>query len=323
MAQPVITVFGGTGFIGRHIIRRLAKEGAQIRVATRDVGKAHFLRPYGDIGQIQAFSYRQHPTQVFDEADVGRLLQGANAVINCVGILYPPSRQQSFEQVVHQFTAQLARQALKHEVQQFVQLSAIGADKTAKSLYAQAKGAAEEALRHNFPRASILAPSLVFGPEDDFFNRFARLARCLPVLPLIGGGHTRFQPAYVGDVADAVMAVLARSDSYGKRYELGGPRLYSLRRLLELVGEVTGRRVRFITIPFEIAKLQARLFELLPGAPLLTCDQVELLRHDNVVDAKALGFAELGISPTILESLLPLYLDQYRVGGRFRPVSRF
>ncbi len=315
MATQVVTVFGGSGFIGRHVVKRLAQQGWLVRVAVRRPSKAAFLQPLGDVGQITPL---RAPLQ--DDQAVGAALEGAGAAINLVGVLFERGKQ-SFEGVHKQGAGRLAEAAAAAGLKQLVQVSAIGADEAGDAKYARTKAAGEQAVRQAFPSAVILRPSVVFGPEDQFFNLFASMAMLSPVLPLVGGGRTRFQPVYVGDVADAVVKGLTDPDCAGKTYELGGPRVYSFRELLELMLEQIGRRRLLLPLPFWAAALEATVLERLP-TPLLTRDQVKLLRHDNVVAPDALTFADLGIWPTAVEAILPTYLDRFRRGGRFGLRSR-
>ena len=311
MHPSSVTIFGGTGFIGRAVVRRLAKLGCVIRIPTRDMDKALPLKPAGDVGQIVPFL-----SSLRSEASVAAAVAGADTVINLVGILFE-SGQNSFQSVHVETAARIARIAQRHNVKNFVHLSALGADGNASSAYARSKAAGEDAVRAFFPEAVILRPSIVFGPEDNFFNRFAALARFTPALPLIGGGATRFQPVYVGDVAEAVVAALTRPEARGQAYELGGPNVYSFRELMTLMlGEVRRKRC-LVTLPFGAAKLQASLLELLPN-PLLTRDQVELLKSDNILHPQhAKTLRDLGLTPTPLETILPTYMDAYRAGGRW------
>ncbi len=311
MTQTSSTVvFGGSGFLGRHVVRRLARLGGSIRIPTRDLDKALPLKTAGDVGQIVPFLSSPR-----GDAAVARTVAGADTVINLLGILY--ERGASTFQAVHvEAAARIARLAKENGVKNFVHVSALGADSASRSKYARSKAAGEEAIRAFFPEAIILRPSVVFGPEDLFFNRFASMARFLPVLPLIGGGETKFQPVYVGDVADAVVAALANPDARGQTYELGGPGVYSFRQLMEIILGAVRRRRCLLPLPWGLAKLEATFLELLPS-PLLTRDQVELLKVDNTLrDPKSLLFQDLGITPTALEIILPTYLDRFRAGGR-------
>lgn len=310
MAQRKVTIFGGSGFLGRHLVTRLARSGWSILLAERHPSRAHYLQPLGDVGQISAVAAR-----VQDEARVAEVVEGADAVVNLTGILYETGRQK-FDGVHHAGAANIAKAAAAAGAQRLVQVSAIGADPKAEAKYARSKGLGEEAVRQAFPEATILRPSIVIGPEDGFFNRFAEMARISPFLPLVGGGLTKFQPVYVGDVAQAIQMGLESDALSGQTYELGGPKAYSFKALLELMLEQIGRRRALLPLPFAIASLQATFLELLPVPPL-TRDQVRMLRSDNVVSADAKGFAELGITPCAVETVIPTYLDKYKPGGRF------
>ena len=316
MTTRVVTVFGGSGFIGRYVVKRLAQQGWFVRVAVRRPSRAAFLQPLGDVGQITPL---RAPLQ--DEGAVRDVLEGAEAAINLVGVLFERGKQ-SFEAVHLDGARRVAEAAAAAGVKHLVQISAIGAEATADAKYARTKGAAEQAVRQAFPAAVVLRPSIVFGPEDEFFNLFASMAQLSPALPLIGGGRTRFQPVYVGDVADAVARALTDPACAGKTYELGGPRVYSFRELLELMLRQIGRRRLLLPLPFWAATLEAAVLEWLP-TPLLTRDQVKLLRRDNVVSEGALTLADLGIRPTAVEVILPTYLDRFHKGGRFGLRSRF
>ncbi len=308
-----ITVFGGSGFIGRYVVKRVAAAQWVVRVAVRDPVAAAFLRPMGNVGQIVPM----RADLTADDAVLEAAVAGADAVVNLVGILHERGRQR-FQAVHADGPARLARIAAAAGVRQFIHISAIGADPNAASSYARSKAAGEAGIRAAFPNATILRPSIVFGPEDSFFNRFARMAQFLPALPLIGGGHTRFQPVYVGDVADAVMRVLDTPSAEGKIFELAGPRVYTFRELMELILAQTGRRRALISVPFWAARLQAALLEWLPNPPL-TRDQVALLERDNVPTGDLPGLRDLGIQPTAVEAIIPTYLEIYRKGGRFGP----
>ena len=308
MAQGLVTVIGGSGFIGRYVVQRLARAGWQVRVAVRRPNEALFLKTAGDVGQVTPVA-----ANIRDDRSVATAVAGADAVVNLVGILYA-SGKQSFDAVQAKGAARIAAAAKAAGVRRFVQISAIGADPASDSAYARSKAAGEQAVKLAFPEATILRPSIVFGPEDDFFNRFARMAMMSPGLPLIGGGHTRFQPVFVGDVAAAVERALEGAGTMGKTYELGGPRVYTFRALLEMMLKEIGRCRLLVPLPFPLATLKAAFLQLLP-IKLLTVDQVRLLKRDNVVAAGAPGLQELGVAPTTLESILPTYLDQYRPSG--------
>lgn len=306
MRNRLITIFGGTGFIGRHTVRRLLKPEARIRVVSRNWAvHGRVLQPMADVGQIVG-----GPVDLSSEQALTDLLTGSHAVINLIGILNETSATK-FEEVQGQLPGRIARAAVAAGVERMAQISAIGADQDSPSVYARTKALGEQTVREAMPDAAILRPSIVVGPEDGFFNRFAAMARLLPALPLIGGGKTRFQPVYVGDVAAAIVAVLERDDARGRTYELGGPKIYSFAELMRYMLEVIGRRRLLVPLSFDLAALQARVLELLPSPPL-TRDQVELLKSDNVVAADALTLADLGITPTPIELIVPDYLARYR-----------
>ncbi len=304
------TVFGGSGFVGRYVVRQLARHGWRVNVAVRDAEYAKFLKPMGDVGQVTPMA-----VSIRDKAAVAAAVTGADAVVNLVGLLYE-SGNQNFEAIHHQAARTVAEAAAAAGVARLVQISAIGADPASPSLYARTKAAGEAAVRAAFPAATILRPSLVFGPEDGFFNRFAGLARVLPALPLFGGGKTHFQPVYVGDVAEAAIRAINDSTTAGQTYELGGPTIYTFRQLIELMLKEIRRKRCLISVPFPIARLEARFLEVLPVPPL-TVDQVRLLERDNIVAQGVPGLPELGIKPTPVEAVIPSYLDRFRPGGRF------
>ena len=310
MADRVATIFGGSGFIGRHLIGRLAKQGWVLRVAVRRPAQANFLKTLGDVGQITPI---RAPLQ--DPVAIEAAVHGATAVVNLVGVLYERGAQ-SFAAVHARGAQNVAAAAAAAGVENLVHVSAIGANLRAESEYARSKGAGEAAVKTAFPNASILRPSIVFGPEDDFFNRFAAMARLAPALPLIGGGGTKFQPVYVGDVAAAIATCLDSKRHWGQCYELGGPRVYSFAELMTLLLHEIHRHRPLIPVPFAVAEFMAWPLELLPVPPL-TRDQVKLLRHDNVVASGARTLVDLGIVPTSAEVILPTYLDRYRPHGRF------
>ena len=305
--RGVATVFGGSGFLGRYVVKRLAAAGYTVRVAVRDPEAALFLKPMGSVGQVVLLS-----ASVTDDAAVARAVDGAAVVVNLVGIL-AEAQPGDFRRIHAQGAGRVAKAAAAAGVQHFVQVSAIGAAASARSLYASSKGEGEQAVRAAFPGAVILRPSLVFGPEDAFFNRFGAMAAMAPVMPVIAGS-SRFQPVYVGDVADAVMAALAREDAAGRTFELGGPRVWTFRELLAWILQQTGRKRPLVAIPMALANLQATLLEKLPGK-LLTRDQLLLLGQDNVVAPGAAGLAALGITPTPAELVVPRYLQRFRQGG--------
>lgn len=309
----LVTVFGGSGFVGRHIVRALAKRGFRIRVAVRRPDLAGHLQPLGMVGQIHAVQANlRYPDSV------RQAVAGAEIVINCVGILYETGRQK-FDSVQARGAATVARAAAEAGAR-LIHISAIGADAESESVYARTKAAGEAAVLQEVPEAVILRPSIVFGPEDDFFNRFAGMAQMSPVLPLVGGGETKFQPVFVGDVAAAVMAAVDGRTTPGAVYELGGPAVKSFRDLMEFVLATTQRKRLLVPLSFGLATLQAKFLQLLPK-PLLTEDQVELLRHDNVVGAAAKAEGRtldgLGIHAQSVEAVVPTYLWRFRRQGQF------
>ena len=313
-SSKLVTVFGASGFLGRHIVRALGNDGWRLRAAVRYPNTAHFLKPMGRVGQIQLLK-----TNVTDEAAVDAALRGADAAINLVGIL-SESGSQRFGALHADAAERIARLATKHGVTRLVHVSALGADAGSASTYARTKAQGEERVRAAFAGATILRPSIVFGPEDDFFNRFAWLARMSPALPLIGGGRTRFQPVYVGDVALAVRAVLRDAATAGVTYELGGPEVLTLKDVMQLVLKQTQRKRVLIPVPFALARPLGAVLGLLPK-PMLTRDQVRLLGQDNVVAADAHTLHDLGIVPTAAEAILPSYLWRFRKTGQFETVS--
>jgi uncharacterized protein YbjT (DUF2867 family) len=312
--STLITIYGGSGFLGRHVVRALAKTGARMRIAVRRPELAGHLQPLGGVGQIGAVQANvRYPQSLLAPAE------GADAVVNLVGILAPTGKQ-TFASVQDEGARHVAEAARAGGARAFVQVSAIGADPHSLSVYARTKAAGEAAVASVFPEAVILRPSVVFGPEDEFFNRFAALARIAPMLPLIGGGTTRFQPVFVGDVAKTVLAGLRGEAKAGLPYELGGPEIMTMKEVMTRVLAYTMRRRPLVPLPFWLAKVQAAFLQWLPNAPL-TVDQVRLLEKDNVVSeaAKRDGrtLEGLGIEPVAVEAVVPDYLEQYRPRGQF------
>ena len=308
MVEPVITVFGGSGFLGRYLVKRLAANGARVRVAVRDPAAAGFLRPMGDVGQVAPIQ-----ANVGDDASVAAAVAGAEAVVNLVGILFERGRR-SFTAVHAEGAGRIARAAAAARVGRLVHVSAIGASLDSPSAYGRSKAAGEAVVREAFGQATIVRPSVVFGPEDDFFNRFAALARLMPALPLFDGGTSRFQPVYVGDVAAALTRILETPESASETYELGGPKICTYRELMELIIAVTRRERRLISVPLAAARPLASLMGLLPNPPL-TADQLRQLGRDNVVSPGALGLSDLGITPRTIEPIVAEYLRRYRRAG--------
>jgi uncharacterized protein YbjT (DUF2867 family) len=310
----LVTVFGASGFVGRHVVRALAKRGWRVRAAMRRPDLAGHLQPMGGVGQIMAVQANlRYPDSVL------AAVKGADAVVNLVGILYETGRQ-SFDKVQSEGPAAIAAACARLGIQNVVHVSAIGADANAAAEYARSKALGEAAVLRQVPSAVVMRPSIVFGPEDNFFNQFASLARMLPALPLIGGGETRFQPVFVGDVAEAVAMALEGKAKPGAVYELGGPAVKSFRQILEYILKETGRSRALVPIPFPIAELQGRVLGMLPK-PLLTRDQVLMLKTDNVVSAAAVSEGRtlegLGIQPESVEAIVPSYIYRFRAAGQF------
>ncbi len=310
MRNELVTVFGGSGFIGRHTVRALAKAGYRIRVPTRRPNLATHLLPAGHVGQIQLLKANIREAEQIEAA-----LAGSHFAINLCGVLYQ-SGEQTFDGIHVEAAENIARAARAQKVEALVHVSAIGASDESDSSYAQSKAEGERRVREAFPAATILRPSIVFGPEDGFFNKFAALAKFLPALPLVGGGKTRFQPVFVGDVAAAILHCLTDETARGQTYELGGPNIYSFRELMQIVLRETDRERVLLPIPFGLATIQAAFLQFLPR-PILTPDQVTLLRTDNVVAEGAKGFAQLGIEPTSVEAEVPAYLWRFRPKGQY------
>jgi uncharacterized protein YbjT (DUF2867 family) len=305
--RRVATVFGGSGFLGRYVVKRLAAAGQVVRVAVRDTEAALFLKPMGAVGQIvPLYADLKRPDTI------PRAVEGADIVVNLVGIL-AEHRPGDFQRIHAAGAGAIAGASAEAGVAHLVHVSAIGADPASPSRYAASKAAGEEAVHGAFPSAVILRPSIVFGPEDQFFNRFGALAQFLPFMPVISGG-SRMQPVYVGDVADAAMAALARAEVRGKIYELGGPRIFTFREILQYILKETRRSRPLIAIPPALARLQAALAERLPGKPL-TRDQLLMLARDNITAENAPGLAELGVVATPVEMVMPQYLARFRPGG--------
>ncbi len=318
--SKLVTIFGGSGFVGRYIARRMAKEGWRVRVACRHPNEALFVRPYGVPGQVEPLA-----CNIRDDASVRSMIRGADAVVNCVGVLNGIGAN-TFDAVQAEGAGRIARLAAAEGVGALVHVSAIGADAGADSDYARTKGAGEAAVRAAFPAAVILRPSVIFGTEDHFFNRFASMTRMGPVLPIVGAG-TKFQPVHVDDVARAAVKGVLGQAGAGV-YELGGPEADSLRRLMGRMLHVIQRRRAVVNVPFFLARIIGFGFDMVQGVTLglvenkiLTRDQVKNLRHDNVVAPGAKGLADLGITPTAMEAVLPEYLWRYRPSGQYAAIK--
>lgn len=320
-----VTVFGGSGFVGRHLMRRLAASGAEVRVAVRDVDAASFLKPCGDVGQIVPWQ-----VDICDPTQVATATDGADIVINLVGILFERGRR-TFQRLHVQGPRNIAQAAAAAGVRRLIHLSALGADQYSAAVYGKTKWEGEEVVCEAFPDATIFRPSVIFGPEDNFFNMFAGMMRFLPVMPVMGAplipkvslggangfgvdffgdGGCKFQPVYVGDVAQAMTDAISMDETRGETYELGGPRIYSFKELMELLLRVTGRKRALLPVPLGVAAFEALFLQWLPK-PLLTPDQVCLMKSDNVCAGKN-GFTALGIRPAAAEAILPTYLHRFR-----------
>ncbi len=317
--SQLVTIFGGSGFVGRYIARRMAKEGWRVRVAVRNVNEAMFVRPYGVVGQVEPVF-----CNIRDDASVAAVTEGADAVVNCVGVLDEVGKN-TFAAVQAEGAERIARIAAAHGVARMVHISAIGADAEAESVYAKTKAEGEAGVLQHMPDAMILRPSIIFGPEDQFFNRFAGMSRLGPVLPVIGA-DTRFQPVYVDDVAAAaVKGVLGEAE--GGVYELGGPDVHSFRELMQLMLGVIHRRRMIVNTPFWLARLMASVFGLGRALTLglvkgpVTKDQVINLALDNVVSEGARSFDALGMQPTAMEAVLPDYLWRFRPSGQYDAIK--
>jgi NADH dehydrogenase len=311
--QNLVTVFGGSGFIGTQAVRQLAKAGWRIRVAVRNPNLAYRMRMLGDVGQIDLVQ-----ANIRNRASVARALDGATAAVNLVGVLYETGRQ-GF-QAIHAMGARTVAEAARAQgVSRLVQMSALGADAGSSAKYARTKAEGEVAARAVYADAVVIRPSIVFGPDDHFFNRFAAMASFSPVLPLVGGGATRYQPVFVGDVGKAVALAATADAAAGMTYELGGPAVLTFRQLMETLLAETGQRRMLAPVPFPLARLLGAAGDLVAGVlpPPITADQVELLKTDNVVSGAYPGLAELGVTPTTLEAVLPTYLYRYRKGGQY------
>lgn len=326
MKNRLVTVFGGSGFVGRYIVRHLAEAGARVRVAVRDTEKAYFLKTCGDLGQVSLI-----PASLSSDEEVAQAVNGADWVVNCVGILYEQGAR-TFEAVHVDGAERIAKAAAKAGASRLLHLSALGADLESPSAYARSKAAGENAVLAAFPDATILRPSVIFGPEDGFFNMFGEMARISPALPYFshvpahaeGGGGTKFQPVFVDDVAQAGVTALAHEDHSGKTFELVGPAVFTMYEILDLVRRYTDRNSWIIALPFWYGRILAvcfgailpALLQILPDRfqpkPLLTTDQVKLLGIDNVADGSKPGLAELGVAATTAESIVPTYLRRFR-----------
>jgi len=308
--QKIIAIFGAGGFLGKHLMRQLTKLDYRVKVATRNPYLKGYLKPLGNPGQIELFK-----TNIFDSEDVKKVLENSDFVINLVGILYE-TKKQKFDQIHSQFPLFLSKQCNELNIKKLIHVSALGVREKHNSRYMQSKLQGEKNIQNTFKSSVILRPSLVFGPEDKFFNTFASLAQFFPAIPLIGGGKTKFAPIYVGDVAKAIVKSLEISSMESKIYELGGPKNYSFKELMEILLMEIKKKRFLMPIPFSLAKFNSYFLQMLPN-PLLTPDQVELLKYNNIVTGNYPTLKDLGITGTTVQSILPKYIYRFRTGGQF------
>ena len=308
--QKIIAIFGAGGFIGKHLMRQLTKLDYRVKVATRNPYLKGYLKPLGNPGQIELFK-----TNIFNPDDVKQVLKNCDLAINLVGILYE-TRKQKFNQIHSQFPYLLSNLCNELGIKNLVHVSALGVKEKHVSQYIQSKLIGEKNIQDTFKQSVILRPSVVFGPEDKFFNTFASIAQFSPVLPLIGGGKTKFAPIYVGDVAKSIVKALELNNSKPKIYELGGPENYSFKELMEILLTEIKKKRFLIPLPFSMAKFQSYFLQIMPN-PLLTPDQVEMLKYNNIVSGDYPTLKDLGISGTSIQSILPKYIYRFRTGGQF------
>ena len=310
MKPKVATIFGASGFIGRHLIRRLTEKDFQIVAATRSPYLHGYLKPLGNPGQIDL-----EKANLFDEKNLKTLIRNSDVVINLVGILYE-TKKQKFEDIHANFPDLLSRICNDLNVEKLIHISALGINENVSSKYFQSKLMGEKKILNNFNNSIILRPSIVYGDGDNFFNQFASLAEFLPALPLIGGGQTKFQPIYVLDLCKAIVAILDKEEIDENIYELGGSQVYTFKEMMEILLKQIKKKRFLMSIPFSIAKFQAKILQLLPR-PLLTTDQVEMLKYDNIVTNNYPTRKDLKINPQTIESILPKYIWRFRKGGQF------
>ena len=308
--EKVICIFGASGFIGRHLIRRLTKKDYRIIAATRSPYLHGYLKPLGNPGQIDL-----EKVNLFDEKRLRALIKNSDAVINLVGILYE-TKKQKFENIHAKFPDLLSKLCSELNVEKLIHVSALGINETTSSQYMQSKLKGEKNILNNFGRFAILRPSIIFGPEDKFFNQFASLAEFFPILPLIGKGLTCFQPIYVDDVAKSIAAVLEKEEVNNNIYELGGPQTFTFKELMEILLTEIKKKRFLISIPFSLAKFQSYFLQMAPN-PLLTPDQVELLKHNSITSGDYPVLKDLGITGTSIKTILPKYIYRFRSGGQF------
>ena len=310
LQNKTVSVIGGSGFIGRALVEKLARAGARINVLARNAVRSKNLKPMGNVGQITVMS----GDALIDE-DLNRAMSSADYVVNLIGIFHP-SGKQNFENTQSELPKRISQFAKTLGIKKIIHLSAIGADLKSNSCYQKTKAEGERNLLRHSSNSTILRPSIVFGPGDGFFDRFAKMAMIAPALPIIGGGKTRFQPVFVGDVADSILFCLNNSQTDGQIYELGGPSIYSFTELLAYMLKVIGKKRPLISIPVFAMQIPAAMFSMLPNPPI-TADQLRMLGKDNVVDDDVLDITSLGITPQPLEAHVPIYLSCYRQGGIF------
>jgi len=313
MTNSLVTVFGGSGFLGRYLVRQLSERGFRVRIAVRDTQKSMFLKPAGNLGQITSI-----PASINDQDSVIRAIEGADWVVNLVGIFFE-RRHRTFQAMHVDGARKIAEVANNAGIKRLVQISALGANRHAHSLYSRSKAEGETAVKKAFPRATIIRPSIVFGPEDEFFNLFGSLAKISPILPYFrqvtsrnqSRGGPRFQPVYVRDVATAIVRILCNYGHEGKIYEIGGPRIYDMCEIMNIINRETGHNRLVLGFPMWLATIKAKFLQVLPK-PLLTPDQVKLLEVDNVLTGNHPNLEDLGISPTAAEIILPTYLKRHK-----------
>ncbi len=313
MKKPLVTVFGGSGFLGRYIVRLLAKNGFNIRVAVRDAEKAAFLSTAGEIGQISIV-----PTSISSLTDLNKAIEGSSFVINCVGILYEKGKR-TFNNLHAVAPGNIAKISKEHKVKKLIHISALGVSLDSKSSYAQSKARGEELIFINYQEATILRPSVVFGKDDSFINKFANLSKYFPILPYFskvvphqeGGGGTKFQPVYVTDIAKSILKILSSNDHNRKIFDIVGPKIYDMREILNLIINYTERKPWVCAFPFWFGHSISLFLQFFPN-PLITPDQIKLLRIDNVSEKKLPQLKDLGIEPTPMESVIPTYLKRFK-----------
>ena len=310
MTQKIATIFGGSGFIGRHLIRRLTEKSFRIVIATRSPYLHGYLKPLGNPGEIDL-----EEVNLFDEERLKVLTKNSDVVINLVGILHE-TRKQKFDNIHVMFPDLLSRVCAEQNIKKLVHISALGINEKVSAQYMQSKLKGEQNILNNFKNSVIIRPSIVFGPEDNFFNKFATLTEFLPALPLIGGGQTKFQPIYVGDVAKSIVAILEKEEIDNNIFELGGPEIFTFKELMKILLREIKKKRFLISITFGMAKFQSYFMQLMP-TPLLTPDQVEMLKYDNVVSGQYPSLRDLGITGTTIQSILPKYIYRFRKGGQF------